>query len=111
MPQADLSYSSEIQLDPRTILATIESVIASHDDTAGACKGRAHPLAQTHHKHVLLRVRLLDKPHRDEAFMQRLTDALGNAITPLIPPPAVLGIELGFLERNYASWSLPESPD
>lgn len=106
MPQADLSYSSQIALDPAAVLATIEAVISAQDSGAGACKGRAHPLETTHHTHVLLRLRMLDKPHRDDAFMQTLLVALQTALRPLVPAPCILGIELGFLQRHYASLTL-----
>lgn len=106
MPQADLSYSANLALDAATILATIEQTIAAHDDTSGACKGRAFPLADTHHTHILLRLRMLRKPHRDDAFMQKLLTALQTALEPLVPTPCILGVELGFLEPHYASRTL-----
>ena len=106
MPQADLSYSATIKLDPTTVLAAIETVVSAHDSSAGACKGRAYTLAHTHHDHVLLRLRLLDKPHRDKMFMQALNKALQTALRPLMPTPCILGIELGFLEPNYTSLTL-----
>lgn len=103
MPQADLSYSSEIALDPILVLATIETVIATQDSGSGMCKGRAHALEKTHHTHVFLRLRMLNKPHRDDAFMQELLSALQTALHPQIPAPCILGIELGFLEQHYGS--------
>lgn len=106
MPQADLSYSADLALDAPAILAIIEQTIAAHDDSSGACKGRAYPLAGTHHTHVLLRLRMLRKPHRDDAFMQSLLSALQTALKPLIPSPCILGVELGFLEQHYASMTL-----
>jgi cytochrome P450 len=106
MPQADLSYSAQIPLDAAAVLSAIEMVIGAHDTTSGKCKGRVHALAQTHHTHVLLRLRMLNKPHRDDAFMQLLLAALQEALRPLIPAPCILGIELGFLERHYASVTL-----
>ena len=106
MPQADLSYSADITLDAAAVLAKIEEVIAARDTTSGACKGRAHALSVTHHRHVLLRLRMLNKPHRDDAFMRALLEALQTALRPLIPTPCILGIELGFLETHYASLTL-----
>ena len=106
MPQADLSYSANLALDATAILAKIEQTIAAQDDSAGACKGRAYPLADTHHTHVLLRLRMLRKPHRDDAFMQGLLAALQTAIEPLLPRPCILGVDLGFLEPHYASLTL-----
>jgi len=103
MPQADLSFSSHIPIDVTAALTTVETVIATHDSGSGACKGRAHPVVQTHHDHVLLRVRMLNKPHRDDSFMQTLLAALEEALTPLIPTACFLNIELGFLEPHYAT--------
>ena len=106
MPQADLSYSAQIPLDASAFLATVEEIIQSHDAAAGACKGRAHVLETTHHVHILLRVRMLKKPHRDEAFMQALLAALQSALRPIVPGPCILGIKIGFLETHYASLTL-----
>lgn len=106
MPQADLSYSAQIAIDPMAVLTTIEAVIHANDSSSGDCKGRAHPCVQTHHTHVLLRLRMLDKPHRDAAFMQTLLTALQTALRPMLPAPCILGIEIGFLEQHYASVTL-----
>ncbi|MEQ6201982.1 hypothetical protein ABMC88_02905 [Sulfitobacter sp. HNIBRBA2951] len=103
MPQADLSYSATLQFDAAAVLAKVEEVVTAYDASSGECKGRAHPLAVTHHDHVLLRLRMLEKPHRDDAFMQGLLAVLSDALEPMIPVPSILGIELGFLERHYAS--------
>ncbi|MEP1767954.1 MAG: hypothetical protein ABJJ53_15110 [Sulfitobacter sp.] len=106
MPQADLSFSSQITLDSAAILSTIETVISAHDSGSGACKGRAYPVEKTHHTHVLLRLRMLNKSHRDDIFMQALLSKLQEALRPLIPAPCILGIELGFLEPLYVSINL-----
>lgn len=106
MPQADFIYSADIPLDAPTILAKVEAVIHAHDSKSGDCKGRAMACPQTHHTHALLRIRMLDKPHRDDAFMQALLAALQDALRPAIPAPCILGIEIGFLERHYTSTTL-----
>ncbi|MEH6645153.1 hypothetical protein [Sulfitobacter sp.] len=106
MPQADLSFSAHIALDPTVILAKIEGVIGAYDSNAGDCKGRAFALEKTHHAHILLRLRMLRKPHRDDAFMQGLLAALQTELRSHIPPPCILGVELGFLETHYSSLTL-----
>ena len=103
MPQADLSYSTNVEFDVPAVLAKIEEIIGAHDTSSGACKGRAHALNITHHDHVLLRLRMLDKPHRDDAFMQKLLKALQSALRDMITGPCIIGVELGFLEPHYAS--------
>ena len=106
MPQADLSYSAQIALDPAIILAKIEEVISAYDGNAGDCKGRAFAVENTHHSHILLRLRMLRKPHRDDTFMQGLLAALQTELRSHIPSPCILGIELGFLETHYSSLTL-----
>lgn len=106
MPQADLSFSAEIEFDAAAALTKIEEVIVAHDASSGACKGRAHALEITHHRHVLLRLRMLDKPHRDDAFMKALVQALQTAISPLLPAPCIFGLEIGFLETHYSSLTI-----
>lgn len=106
MPQADLSYSANVTFDVPATLARIEEVIAAHDTSSGACKGRAHALDITHHDHVLLRLRMLNKPHRDDPFMQGLLKALQEALREVIPAPCIIGVEIGFLEQHYASETL-----
>lgn len=106
MPQADLSYSAELSLDVAAILQSVEDTIKAHDAASGACKGRAHPVAQTLHKHVLLRLSLLQKPHRSDAFMQALSQKLAETLKPQLPQGVVLGIELQFLSPYYLSETL-----
>jgi hypothetical protein len=106
MPQADLSYSAEITLDARAFLAHVEDIISAHDSGAGACKGRAQALDVTHHTHILLRLRMLKKAHRDDEFLQGLLAALQSGLRPLVPGACILGIEIGFLEPHYASVTL-----
>jgi hypothetical protein len=106
MPQADLSYSAEIPLDAAAFLAKVEEIMSAHDKAAGACKGRARVLEVTHHSHILLRLRMLKKPHRDDAFMAGLLTALQNALRPMVPAACILGIELGFLQPHYASLTM-----
>ena len=103
MPQADLNYSATLEFDVPAVLAKIEEIVGAHDKSSGACKGRAHVLDITHHDHVLLRLRMLKKPHRNDAFMQGLLEALQEALGEMIPTPSIVGVELGFLEQHYAS--------
>jgi len=103
MPQADLMYSADLDLDAAAILARVEQVIADHDAGAGACKGRAYPAAVTHHSHVTLRVAMLDKPHRDAAFMSALLADVERAVKALIAQPCAVAVELSFSSPYYAT--------
>ncbi|NIZ13663.1 hypothetical protein [Phaeobacter sp. HF9A] len=103
MPQADLYYSADLALDGARLLATVETVIQTSDSSAGACKGRAFAVEVTHHRHVLLQVALLEKPHRDSAFLTALQNELARQIAPQLPESCGLGIELRFLSPQYLS--------
>lgn len=96
MPQADLQYSADIEIDAPLLLRELEAVIAAHDAAAGECKGRALPVAVTHRRHVFLQIALLEKPHRDAAFMSALQTKLFEALVAAVPSPAVVSIELRF---------------
>ena len=41
MPHADIKYTSDIQIDLKTLMSDIEEIILDLDPTSGACKGRA----------------------------------------------------------------------
>lgn len=87
MPQADLYYSSDQTLDSARLLAEIEDTIHAFDDSSGLCKGRAHAVSTYHHSHILLRLSMLPKPHRDDNFAWELGERLaallqGNAKAP-----------------------------
>ena len=101
MPQADLSYSAALDFNSAHALSTIEDVILGYDTAAGACKGRGFPVETTHHPHVLLRVSVLEKPHRTPEFMTGLNQKLFDALKPMIPVGATLGVELSFLSPFY----------
>ncbi|WP_390912094.1 hypothetical protein [Pseudosulfitobacter sp. SM2401] len=101
MPQADLNYSSDLTLNAPAILAAIESTIAAFDGAAGACKGRAHKVAEFHHTHVLIKVSVLEKPHRDTAFMNALAQKLETAIKAHLHAPCAFSLALSFLPNAY----------
>ena len=101
MPQADLYYSQDLALDAAALLRDFETIIHDHDPSSGACKGRAFAVAETHHCHVLLQVALLEKPHRNPAFLTALQDKLAKRIAPGLPSPTALGVELRFLSPHY----------
>ena len=38
MPHTDIKHTSDIQIDPKTLLSDIEEIILDLDPTSGACK-------------------------------------------------------------------------
>ncbi|MEO1483600.1 MAG: hypothetical protein AAFU77_15940 [Myxococcota bacterium] len=107
MPQADLYFSSELPIDPADLLSRVESVIANHDPSAGECKGRAIPVAVTHHRHLLLHVAVLEKPHRTADFMHGLKDKLAAVFSADEFGPCVVSVELRFQSPYNTSVRFP----
>ncbi|MEL6960792.1 MAG: hypothetical protein AAGL89_17780 [Pseudomonadota bacterium] len=103
MPQADLKYSSDLSFDAKALLGRIEALILRHDAGSGACKGRADPADVFHQSHVLLRVALLRKPHRDAAFRADLVAALVALLDEHIPDGTERAVEFVFSSDDYAT--------
>lgn len=103
MPQADLKYSADLDLDGKTLLAAIEAEIDALDQSAGTCKGRAERVEEFHHSHVFLTVQLLPKPHRDEAYSQRLLVALDALLARHLTQPCAISVRLAYSLVPYSS--------
>ena len=103
MPHAELRYSKELQIDALAILAEIEAIIQRHDPASGACKGRAYPAAQSHHRHLLLSLSLLEKPHRDDAFTHALMAEIEAAVKARIPEPCYFSFGLDYSRGYYVT--------
>ncbi|MEO0936615.1 MAG: hypothetical protein AAFY38_00505 [Pseudomonadota bacterium] len=101
MPHARLEYSAGLALDALRVLAAVEAVLQARDPGSGDCKGRAYPAPQSHHDSVYLEVSMLPKAHRDAAWCVALRGELVTALTPLIPRPAWLSIDLRFSGAHY----------
>lgn len=107
MPQAELNYSSDLDINAEEILAEIEAAIREHDSGAGACKGRACAADRYHHSHLAVRVTLLPKPHRDAAFSEALLAKLDSRIRAALSQPCALSVELGYFSPFYATGPHP----
>lgn len=103
MPQVDLSYSADIALDAPALLAAIEAEILRLDPTAGDSKGRAQRVKEYHHSHVFLTVQLLPKPHRDDAYSQRLLRALDTLVALHLTQSCALSIRLAYSLSPYVT--------
>lgn len=103
MPHAELKYSSDLDIDAPALLREIETTILAHDDSAGACKGRAYPTDQFHHTHIAISVSLLPKAHRDAAFLQALLDDLEQRLKARIAQPCAFSLGLNFSGAAYVT--------
>lgn len=105
MPQADLYHTAD-QTPDADALATIEKVIHDFDDSAGDCKGRLHPVETYHHSHMLLRLSMLAKPHRDVAYAEELGQHLVEALKPYGSAPVTISVQIRFDLEHYSAVSL-----
>jgi len=104
MPQIDCYYPKEISPEESKVYHAVESLITASDSKAGVCKIRLHAVDKTKPKHVYLIVALLDKPHRDEEFMQTLASNLAAKIKPIFSD-VLVSVEIRFLARAYTTIS------
>ncbi|MEL7098413.1 MAG: hypothetical protein AAGM84_06240 [Pseudomonadota bacterium] len=101
MPHARLEYSAGLSVDAPAILAAVEAVLQARDPGSGDCKGRAYPAEDAHHNSVFVEVSMLPKAHRDSVWCDGLRDELVAALTPLVPRPSWLSIDLRFSGPHY----------
>ena len=101
MPHCELSYSSDLAIDAKAILAEVEACILSHDDGAGETKGRAYPAPVFLHTHLKVSVALLAKPYRNAAFTAALQKDLVDVIAAHLPRPCWLSVDITFSSQTY----------
>ena len=101
MPHCELSYSNDLDIDARAILAEVEACILRHDDGAGDTKGRAYPARVFHHTNMKATVSLLAKPHRGAAFTAALQKDLVDLIAAHLPRPCWLSVDITYSTSTY----------
>lgn len=106
MHHAEIRYSSDMDLEPTQILARIEAIIQGKDPGSGACKGRAYRADAAHHRHILVEVSLLDKPHRDDAFMSDLCAQLETEIKSHLSGDYAFSLALTFSPKVYVTYGV-----
>ena len=85
MPHAELHHSADLDIDAAVFLAEVEQLILRHDADSGETKGRCYPIATFRHTHCVLRISMLSKPHRDQAFSERLLEDLERMVQTAFP--------------------------
>ncbi len=103
MPQVDLKYSNNLQLDTTLIFKTIEATIAKLDSAAGACKCRGYSTSEYLHSHLFITIALLQKSHRDDTFIKNLLAELEKALVPILPSSCNYAINFNFLNAHYVT--------
>ena len=80
MPQIDLKFSDKLDLNFNELFTKIEKTINTLDSNAGICKCRAYPVKDYNHDHIYTYIYLMQKPHRDKAFMENMLKELDSIL-------------------------------
>lgn len=103
MPQADLFFTADQAIAAVDVLRSIEGAISAMDAAAGACKGRAYPVADFHHSHILLRLSMLPKDHRDAAFAAELGKRLAAVLQQAVTADCAINVQVRFDLVHYTA--------
>ena len=101
MPQADIRYSNDLDLNCEKILSGIEETIKQHDQSSGACKGRAYKADHFHHTHIYINLAMLPKPHRDKAFTDALIKSLEEMIKSHLTQSCLFSLNVEYTGDGY----------
>ena len=112
MPHADIKYTSDIQIDLKTLMSDIEEIILDLDPTSGACKGRALKVDEYHHSHINIEIRLFATKHRDIDLLNELIIRIDNKAKSFLQKAAHVTVKLEFTPLTYLTeFYDPANPD
>lgn len=103
MPHAEIKHSSDLSLDYQAMFTLIEHILNEHDSSAGACKCRAYPSNAFLHTHVVFEISILQKPHRDESFIQSLVADLKLQLKGMITQNCHFSLSVAFIGTGYST--------
>ena len=103
MPHVEIKYSDNLKIDTLKVFDAIEKVINKNDNNAGECKSRAYPCSQYKYSHIIVIVSLLTKPHRDEAFTQKLSDEIETVIKSYLNQSSYLSLSIEYSKPYYTT--------
>ena len=109
MPQVELQYSNDIEVDAQSVFKSVEHVLNILDKTAGQCKCRAYPTTEFLHTNAYLRISLLIKPHRDQRFMQVCLEKMKTLLKSCIHEDCCCAVEVCFLSNQYSTFSIKQA--
>lgn len=101
MPQCDVFYSDDVEMDFEPMFQAMENKLNEQDPSASLCKSRAFKSDRFLHTSVLIRVALLPKSHRDQAFMQQCLENMEHVVKPFVPEGVYYAVELVFSSEYY----------
>lgn len=103
MPHVEIKYSDDVKINFQSLFLNIEQTINEMDASAGVCKSRAYPSSDFLHTHILVKIDVLKKPHRDTVFMQTLLKNIEQTVTHILPNGCYYSIGLNFSGEYYVT--------
>ena len=101
MPHADIKYTSDIQIDLKTLMSDIEEIILDLDPTSGACKGRALKVDEYHHSHINIEIRLFATKNRNVDLLNELINRIDSRAKSFLKNAAHVTVKLEFTPLTY----------
>ena len=101
MPHTDIKYTSDIQIDLKTLLSDIEEIILDLDPTSGACKGRALKVDEFHHSHITIEITLFATKHRDIDLLNELINRVDSKAKSFLKKATHVTVTLAFTPLTY----------
>lgn len=101
MPQVELHFTKGLSIDTQNLFLAIENTIIDIDNSVVLCKSRVYCVEEYRHDHLLLRVLMMKKSHRDDAFMQNLHKSLLSTVSPFFPVSCAWSVLLDFSSQYY----------
>ena len=101
MPHTDIKYTSDLEIDIKALMLSIESIILDLDPTAGVCKSRAIKIDEYHHSHINIELRMYATKERDIELINELTTKVDQKTKSLMRSAAHVTVKLDFTPLPY----------
>ena len=101
MPHADIKCTSDLDIDVKTLMSSIEEIILQLDPKSGVCKGRVIRIDEYHHSHLNVELRMFASKERNVEFSKQLLSRVNQKAKSLMKSAAHVTVKLEFSPITY----------
>ena len=101
MPHADIKCTSDLDIDVKTLMSSIEEIILQLDPKSGVCKGRVIRIDEYHHSHLNVELRMFASKERGVEFSNQLISKVDQKAKSLMKSAAHVTVKLEFSPVTY----------
>ena len=101
MPHADIKFTTDLDIDAKTLMSDIEEIILQLDPNSGVCKGRVIRIDEYHHSHLNIELRMFASKERDVEFSNQLISRVDQKAKLLMKSAAHVTVKLEFSPVTY----------